>query len=95
MITAKVNDMGIVLTFDSPADNLSRDGWEALLDELKSQYIPSFYRYGKRMHVDVSPEGKHRAVIYLTHKTVTVDDAIGILKKRNMNVVDLRESPGQ
>jgi hypothetical protein len=95
MITAKVNDMGIVLTFDSPADNLTPDGWDSVLDELKSQYIPSFYQYGKRLHVDVSPEGKHRAVIYLTPQTVTIDDAIGILRKRNINVVDLREGPEQ
>jgi len=66
MITANVNDMGIVLMFDSPADNLTPEGWEALLDELKSHFIPNFYQYGKRLHVDVSPEGKHRAVIYLT-----------------------------
>jgi hypothetical protein len=95
MITAKVNDMGIVLTFDSPADNLTPDGWEALLDELNSHYIPSFYQYGKRLHVDVSPEGKHRAVIYFTPHTATIDDAIGILKKRDINIVDLRESPEQ
>jgi hypothetical protein len=95
MITANVNNMGIVLTFDSPADNLTPEGWEALLDELKSHYIPSFYQYEKRLHVDVSPKGKHRAVIYLTPQTVTIDDAIGILKKRNINVVDLRESPEQ
>jgi hypothetical protein len=93
MITAKVNDMGIVLTFDSPADNPTPEGWEALLDELKSHFIPNFYQYGKRLHVDVSPEGKLRAVIYLTPQTVTIDGAIGILKKRNMNVIDLRESP--
>lgn len=93
MITARVNDMGIVLTFDSPADNLTHDGWEGLLDELKSQYIPSFYQTGRRMHVDVSPEGKHRAVIYFTSQTVTVDQAIGILKKRNINVIDLRGTP--
>jgi hypothetical protein len=93
MITAKVNDMGIVLTFDSPADNLTQEGWEALLDELKSHFIPNFYQYGKRLHVDISPEGKPRAVIYVTPQTVTIDDAIAILKRRNMNVIDLRESP--
>lgn len=93
MITAHVNEMGIVLRFDALADNLSGVTWETLLDELKSHYIPSFYQYGKRMHVDASPEGKLRAVIYLTPQTVTMDEAIAILKKRNINVFDVRENP--
>jgi len=93
MIKAHVNEMGIVMRFDSPADNLSREAWEALLDELKSHYIPSFYQYGKRLHVDASPEGKLRAVIYLTPQTVTMDEAIAILKKRNITVFDVRENP--
>jgi hypothetical protein len=44
MITAHVNEMGIVLRY-SPTENLSRDDWEKLLDELKSHYIPSFYQF--------------------------------------------------
>ena len=87
MITAHVNEMGIVLRFDSPLDNPTREGWESLLNELKSHYIPSFYQYGKRLHVDVSAEGKHRAVIYFTDQTVTMDQAIPILEKRNIAVV--------
>ena len=92
MMTAHVNEMGIVIRFDSPADNLSREAWEALLDELKSHYIPSFYQYRKRLHVDASPEGKLRAVIYLTPQTVTMDEAIAILKKWNIKVFDVREN---
>jgi hypothetical protein len=92
MITAHVNEMGIVLRLGSPADNLSHKEWEALLDELKSHYIPSFYAYGKRLHVDVSAEGKMRAVIYLTPETVTIDEAIAILKKQNITVFDVREN---
>jgi hypothetical protein len=92
MITAHVNEMGIVMTIASPADNLSREAWEALLDELKSHYIPSFYQYGKRLHVDASPEGKLRAVIYLTPQAVTMDEAMAILTKRNIKVFDVRES---
>jgi len=49
MMTAHVNEMGIVLRFEAPGDNLSSDAWESLLDELKSHYIPSFYQYGKRI----------------------------------------------
>ena len=93
MITAHVNEMGIVLRFDSPLDNLTPERWETLLDELRSHYIPSFYAYGKRLHVDVSAEGKSRAVIYFTPNTVTMDEAITILKKRDINVVDVRELP--
>lgn len=85
--------MGIVMTFDSPIDNLSSQAWDTLLDELKSHHIPSFYQYGKRLHVDVSAEGKLRAVIYFTPQTVTMDDAIAILKKWKIAVFDVRENP--
>ena len=87
--------MGIVLTLDSPLDNPSADAWNALLDALKSQYIPSFYQYGKRMHVDVSPEGRPRALVYFTSNTVSVDEAIAILKKFNISVADVRENPNE
>jgi len=93
MITAHVNEMGIVLRLDAPADNLSSEGWEALLDELKSHYIPSFYPYGKRLHADATRDGRVRVVIYFTPQTVTIDDAIAILKKRNIKVFDVRENP--
>ena len=92
MITAHVNEQGIILRFDSLSENLSPDGWEQLLDELKSHYIPSFYQYEKRMHVDFGGDsGKMRVVIYFTPKTVTMDEAVAILKRRNINVVDLRK----
>lgn len=92
MISAHVNEMGIVMRFDSPADNLSSQAWDALLDELKSHHIPSFYQHGKRLHVDVSPEGKLRVVIYFTPQTVTMDEAIAILKVRKIAVSDVRQS---
>ena len=95
MIRAVVKNMGIVLNLDSPLDNPSPDSWNALLDALKSQYIPSFYQYGKRMHVDVSPEGKHRAVIYFTSHTVSVDEAIAILKNFNISIADVRENTNE
>jgi hypothetical protein len=83
------------LRLDSPADNLTRAAWDALLDELKSHYIPSFYQYGKRLHVDVTAEGKTRVVIYFTPQTATMDEAIAILKKRNIKVFDVRENPAE
>lgn len=94
MITAHVNERGIVLTY-SLADNLSHKGWESLLDELKSHYIPSLYQDGKRMHVDFSPEGKLRAVIYFTPQTVSMDAAIKILEKQNIKVLGVRGSPAE
>lgn len=96
MITAHVNEMGIVIRLDSPAENPSPGDWDALLDELKSHYIPSFYQHGRRMHVDADLQGKVRAVIYFTPETVTMDEAIAILRKRNIKVFDVREnSPAQ
>jgi hypothetical protein len=93
MITAHVNEMGIVLRFDSLSDNLSPEAWDQLLNELKSHYIPSFYQYGKRLHVDVGGDPpRTRAVIYFTDKTVTLDEAVSILKKRNITVLDVREA---
>ena len=93
MITAHVNEMGIVMRFDSPGDSLSSEQWESLLNELKSHYIPSFYQYGKRLHVDVSAEGKLRAVVYFTPQTVTMEEAIAILQRRGITVKNVRENP--
>jgi hypothetical protein len=93
MITAHVNEMGIVMRFDSMADNLSNEQWNFLLDELRSHYIPSFYKYGERLHVDISPQGKLRAVVYFTPQTVTMDEAIRILTRRGIEVDDVRENP--
>ncbi len=93
MITAHVNEMGIVMRFDSLGDSLSSQAWDELLDELKSHYIPSFYQYQKRLHIDVGPDGKVRAVIYFTPQTVTLDEGIAILKRHGIAVFDVRENP--
>jgi hypothetical protein len=93
MITAHVNEQGIVLRLSRLSDNLSHDDWEKLLNELKSHYIPSFYQYGKRLYVELDPNAGMRVVIYFTDKTVTMDEAIPILKKRNFEVHDVREKP--
>jgi hypothetical protein len=34
-----------------------------------------------------------RVIIYLTAETVTMDEAIAILKKRGIEVFDVRENP--
>jgi hypothetical protein len=88
---AHVNEEAIVLRFDS-IENLPSKEWDALLDELKSHHIPGLYPYGKRSSVDVSGP-KPRVVIYLTSETVTMDQAIAILKKRHIEVFDARENP--
>lgn len=92
-MTAHVNQMGIVLRFGG-ASGLNKDEWEQLLDELRSHYIPSFYQKNKRLHVDVSAEGQMRAVIYFTPQTVSMDEAMAILKKWNIEVFDVRETCG-
>jgi hypothetical protein len=91
-MTAHVNEMGIVLRFGG-ASGLTHDEWDLLLDELQSHYIPSFYQRDKRLHIDVSAEGQMRAVIYFTPQTVSMDEAIAILKKWNIEVLDVREKP--
>lgn len=41
----------------------------------------------------VTSEGTLRAVIFFTPQTVTMDEAIPILKKRNIEVFDVRLNP--
>jgi hypothetical protein len=95
VIVAHVNKMGIVLQY-TLSENLSHEDWESLLDDLKSHYIPSFYQFGKRSYADFSGAGeeftgKVRVVIYFTPKTVAIDEAIGVLRKRGVEVLDTRE----
>jgi hypothetical protein len=91
MITAHVNEMAIVLRYPQ-SDNLTHEQWETLLDELKSQHIPSLYPMGRRSYADVQTgSGQTRVVIYFTDKTVTMDDAIAILRKWKFDVFDVRE----
>jgi hypothetical protein len=93
MITAHVNEMAIVLRYPMN-ETLSREEWDTLLDELKSQFIPNLYQYGRRSYVDIQTStGMTRVVIYLTEKTVSMDEAIAILTKRNFQVFDVRENP--
>jgi hypothetical protein len=96
MITAHVNDQGIVLRFSSLTENFSPETWEKLLDELKSEYLPGFYQIDKRMYVasgggpqiDALPAAL-RVVIYFTPKTVDRSEAVGILSRYNVTVHDL------
>jgi hypothetical protein len=92
MITAFVNETGINLCMDGLSDNLSREQWESLLDELKSQHMPGYYPQGKRSHISLSPTGQTNVVIYFTDETVTKDEAVTILKKWNFPVLDSGEN---
>jgi hypothetical protein len=93
VITAHVNELGIVLRIRH-ADNLSREQWEALLDELKSQHVPALYRIGERCIVDALPGDQGtRMTIYLTPVTVSLGEAVMILEKWHFDVYDVRENP--
>jgi hypothetical protein len=92
MITAHVNELGIVFRGFNPLDQPA-DWWESLLDELKAHHIPSFHQYGKRMVVDMGASGGARGVVYFTPHTVSMDEAILILEKRGVKVYDVRSSP--
>jgi hypothetical protein len=89
MITAHVNELGIVFRGHNPIDQPTV-WWESLLDELKAHHVPSLHPTGKRMSVDVSAEGVVRAVVHFTPSTVGIDEAIKILKKRGIEVHDVR-----
>ena len=93
-MTAHVNEQGIVLRFKSFAENLSRDQWQSLLDDLKSHPIPRKYPYGKRSVVAPAQQGMTQVTIYFTPQTATVEESIAILKKWNIEVFDGRQAQG-
>jgi len=90
MPTAHVNEMGIVFrkfnSFEQPTP-----WWNALLDELKAHHVPGLQQTGKRMSVDAgAPGGGFRGIVYFTPNTVSLDEAITILKKHGVEVYDVR-----
>jgi hypothetical protein len=91
-VTAHVNELGVVFRGHTPQDQPPA-WWESLLDELKAHHVPSLHPTGKRMSVDVSAEGVVRAVVHFTPSTVGIDEAIKILKKRGIEVQDVRSGP--
>jgi hypothetical protein len=91
MIRAHVNENGIVIRIDSLAENLSPEAWEALLDELKAHHVPSFHQNGKRMYIEASLQGTLKAVIHFTSETVSMEEAVAILRRRGIKVFDIRE----
>jgi hypothetical protein len=91
MITAYLSEQGIDLRFDTFTENLSKQQWESLLDELKSHHIPGLYQQGARSHASLWPSGQTHVMIYITPKTVTRDAALSILKKWNFTVVEQNE----
>mgnify|MGYP001602649576 CR=1 FL=1 len=86
---AHANDHAIVIHF-LPSEEPSSEEWENLLDQLKSVNIPGYYEAGRRMRVLIDPEEKMRVLIFLTPETVSVDDALDILRRWNIEVHDER-----
>lgn len=90
MRTAHVNEAGIVLRYEF-SENLTPQDWETMLDQLKSQHLPSLYQHGKRMHVAPDPSGKCIVgTIYLTPQMVKIDSACDILHHWGFDVHDAR-----
>jgi hypothetical protein len=90
MPTAHVNEMGIIFrkfnSFEQPTA-----WWDALLDELKVHHVPSLQQAGKRMTVDAGGSGGgFRGIVYFSPNTVSLDEAITILKKHGVEVYDVR-----
>jgi hypothetical protein len=90
-MTAHVNELGIVFRGHTPQDQPPA-WWESLLDELKAHRVPALHATGKRMSVDVSATGVVRAVVHFTPSTVGIKEAINILKKRGIEVHDVRRT---
>jgi hypothetical protein len=85
---AHVNKEQVVLRFHS-RDNLPREEWELLLDELKAHHIAGLHFKGKRSYADLAGDeelGSHRVFIQLTSETVTMAEAIAILKRRHIEI---------
>jgi hypothetical protein len=74
------------------ASAVPKNLWEALLDELNAEYVPSLTPTGKRMSVVLSPSGRLDAFIYRT-AAMPDDDAIRILGKYGIqaSIVGLTE----
>jgi hypothetical protein len=82
MITAHVNELGIVFRGHNPIDQPAA-WWESLLDELKAHHIAGLHPRGKRMSVDVNSAGTIRAVV---HFTETINPPAGTLLARLMTI---------
>jgi hypothetical protein len=89
MTTAHVNEIGIVFRrFDALQQTPA--WWDSLLNDLKAHHVPGLQMTGKRLTVDVSAGGGQRGIMYFTPSTVTMDEAIPILKKHGVEVYDVR-----
>jgi hypothetical protein len=89
MATAHVNELGIVFRGFGPLKQTPA-WWDSLLDELKTHHVPGLQPTGKRLTIDVAAGGGHRGIVYFTPSTVTMDEAIPILKKHGVEVYDVR-----
>ena len=92
MMTAHVNEAGIVLRFNAP-ENLPSQSWVMLLDQLKSEHIPGLYQDGRRSIATpgIGPD-MTKVTIYFTPKMVTIDQAKEILHHWGFEVHEDTES---
>ena len=65
------------------SSSLPKEKWEALLNDLKAEHVPSFTPPGQRMLVTLSPEGRTDAFIYRTNR-MTDDEIVQVLSEYNI-----------
>ena len=65
------------------ASSFPNDRWEALLDDLKAEHVPSANPPGKRMTVAISPNGRMDAFIHRTAPMLD-EEVIRILEKHGI-----------
>jgi hypothetical protein len=79
MLKAEVSDERIVLSGYGHPPN---EWWDALLNKLKSHHVPGRYQDGRRMWADAFGT----AMVYFTPDTVSVDEAVEVLKQTGFEV---------
>ena len=57
------------------------------MNDLKAHHVPGLQMTGKRLTIG---GGGHRGIMYFTPSTVTMDEALPILKKHGVEVYDVR-----
>lgn len=86
--TARVYPHKLIFCYEM-IDDLSCVGWNLLLDELRSEYLPGIYPPGWRTEpARCNVDGEIELTVYLTPRTVTGEEAMAILQKWGFCAVD-------